>query len=177
MNCSHCVRSSSNYIAAGILPFLFGPNTELWTSHSSESDKNIHICLRTLQNWRSLPRQPFELQTVTTTHWLAAVLIIMKYPQSASVRMEGYCLWGWWLLWLSTLNVNPQQSTVPHWLELYVLLMMAKFHAWKAGIMGLMKDPVSSTLYRCHPVYFYFLLLLSVFCLVCNIMCSLPLLF
>lgn len=121
-------------------------------------DKIIHICQRTAK-----PLQPswatFNLLTTRTTHTLTAFLIIIKDPQSVLGRKwkcQASSLWGcWWLLWLSTLNFNPQQSTVPHCVELYVLLMMAKFHAWKAGIVGSMKGRVSHSL-SLSPGFFLF---------------------
>ncbi len=130
---------------------------------ASGYDKNIHICLRTLQNCCSLPRQPSSSKPWKEHTRLrhSSLLWTSSVSFSEEVRMSDSSLWWWWLLWVSTLNFNPQQSTVLNWIEPYVLLMMAKFHTWKAGIVGWMKDPVS-TLFLRHPVSFYLLLLLSV---------------
>lgn len=151
MNCSHCICKSSNYIAARILSFLFGhttckcghkvPQNVMWLlqeySHLAEYFINLQ------------PPSQGNLEAVNRekrTCSLIALLIITKVPISLNeeVRMSDPSLWWWWLLWLSTLNFNPQQSTVLDWIELYVLLMMAKFLTWKPCIVGWMKDPVSA---------------------------------
>lgn len=162
MNCSHCVSSSSNYVAAGIQSFFFFLRSQHWTADialpriSSGYDKNIHICLRTLQNCRSLPRQPSSSKPWKEHTCLKRFSSLWTSPISSSeeVKMSDSSLWWWWLLWLPSLNFNPQQPTVVNWVELYVLLMMAKFHTWKTGIVDCMKDPVST--FSVSPSFFLF---------------------
>lgn len=72
---------------------------------------------------------------------------------SEEVRMSESSLWWWLLLWLSPLIFNPQRPTVLIWIELYVLLMMAKFHSWKAGIVARMKDLVSTLFLSPHFLF------------------------
>ena len=185
MNCSHCVRSSSNCIAAGIQSCLSG--SKHWATHftfpitASAYDKNTHICPRTSYNCCSLLRQPSSCKPWSEHIRLQHHSLFWTSPDSFSeeVRMSGSSLW-WWRLWLSSLNFNPQHSVVGllSWIQLYVLLMIAKFHTWKAGFVA-MKDPVSARSLSLFPSLYYLSLFsalwldLHLYSLVCSFLIQL----
>lgn len=99
------------------------------------------ICLwqEYLQCCCSLSRQPSNSKPWSEHTRLQHFSLLTNFPH----QLHWGSGWWWWLLWLSSLNFNPQHSAVLNWIELYVLLMMAKFHTWKGGFVVCMKDPVS----------------------------------
>lgn len=144
-------------LAAAVITLLLG---FCRSSLATALNRGRHIPQDVIWLWREYSHLPedfrkrlqppgatFNFQTMKRAHLLKASLVNMNPPtvsSSEEARMSGSSLWRWWLLWLSTLNFNPQQPTVPISVELYVLLMMAKFHTWKAGIVAWVKDPVSA---------------------------------
>ena len=169
MNCSHCVSNRSNYIAAGILSFFsFGHDTEAWISRPPEWHLGMTriftsawgLFYKSAAAYRGNLRAPGPSLT-------AFLIIVISPPPPASVR-KWECqtlLWWWWWLWLSTLNFNPPARRLYScWTGLYVLLMMDKFQAWKAAIVGRMKDSVSTLSLSVSlflSIYVSFLFLLS----------------